>query len=149
MRNPVLLIMMLLLMAACSHPTSDEPTEVETEILDIWDNGNPKIVRYFDTNNGGRILFKETQYHPNGTKSLEGRYLNNKRDGIWKSWHDDGSLWSEGSFVAGQREGVGTVYFPNGQKQIEGHYKHGKRVGKWKYWDESGNLLNEAELPSE
>jgi antitoxin component YwqK of YwqJK toxin-antitoxin module len=78
---------------------------------------------------------------------MQGDYQNNKRTGIWKSWYEDGSLWSEGRFVNGKRDGLGTVYHPNGKKHIEGAYTNGKRTGVWRSWNENGELISEQTLP--
>ena len=78
---------------------------------------------------------------------MQGDYLNNKRSGTWKSWYEAGTLWSEGSFENGKREGSGIVYHPNGQKHIEGAYAEGKRTGVWRSWDETGELISEQTFP--
>ena len=114
-----------------------------SEIEDLWDNGNPKTVRFYKEEASGKILVMEKQYYPEGQLNMEGKFKNDLREGEWKSWYEDGTLWSSGSFKAGKRDGKGIVYHPNGSKNIEGTYEEGRRIGLWKAWDESGNILSE------
>jgi hypothetical protein len=50
----------------------------------------------------------------------EGNYINGKRNGLWKYWHE------------------------NGQVRCEGNYINGLKDGVWKYWDETGVLTEET-----
>lgn len=144
-------IAILLLIAAvfgfnsCMQNTEKMPLPDDSEIREIWDNGTPRTVWVFATVNGLKTAIKEIQYHANGVKSMEGPLKNNLRDGNWKSWYPDGSLWSVGSFKDGLRHGKGTVYHPNGNKFIEGTYVMGQRVGKWGWFDDAGNAISEEE----
>jgi antitoxin component YwqK of YwqJK toxin-antitoxin module len=142
-----ILFFMVSFFPACQQKAAQEE-DLTSEIIDIWDNGKPKIVRFFrEDESGQKILVREKQYYPEGALSMQGDYLNNKRTGTWKSWFEDGTLWSEGSFENGKREGPGIVYHPNGQKHIEGAYADGKRTGVWRSWDENGELISEQTLP--
>jgi membrane associated rhomboid family serine protease len=38
---------------------------------------------------------KRTQWHPNGLIAEEGNYVNGRRDGIWKGFHEDGTQYYE------------------------------------------------------
>jgi antitoxin component YwqK of YwqJK toxin-antitoxin module len=141
------LFLLISFLPACQQNAGQEEN-LTSEIIDIWDNGKPKIVRFFrEDESGQKILVREKQYYPEGSISMQGDYLNNKRSGIWKSWFEDGTLWSEGRFVEGKREGPGTVYHPNGKKHLEGQYKNGKRVGLWRAWNETGTLISEQTHP--
>lgn len=105
-----------------------------------YDNGNPMQERYFEIIDGNKVLTKEVIYYDNKVKKMEGAYKDSLRDGVWKAWHRDGSLWSEGNFVEGKRDGFGNTYYQNGARNIEGWYKDDKRVGKWNFYDSLGNL---------
>ncbi len=121
------------------------PTALRTEIVEIWDDGLPKLVQLFDLGNHAHQAVREIHYYPDGQKYMEGPLLEGKRHGKWQSWYKSGMLWSTGDFEAGLRQGRGTIYHSNGKKFMEGNYLHGKRVGKWKFWDQAGNSITEAE----
>jgi len=103
-----------------------------------YDNGNLKSEKTYLKKGGKEILIKETTYHPNGKKFIEGEYKDELRDGRWASWYDNGQLWSEGNFVKGESHGRRTVYYQNGKKYYEGNFNMGKRSGIWTFYDENG-----------
>jgi antitoxin component YwqK of YwqJK toxin-antitoxin module len=60
--------------------------------------------------------------HRNGQKSEERTWKNDKKDGLWTSWYD------------------------NGQKWFEKTYENGKKISE-KWWDKDGNLTREYPKP--
>ena len=60
--------------------------------------------------------------HRNGQKSSERTWKNDKKDGLWTSWYD------------------------NGQKWFEKTYENGKKISE-KWWDKDGNLTREYPKP--
>jgi len=129
--NITLIILFAILASNCSH----KPIE---EITATHDDGSPKIVKYFDEGEKGRILVKEIHYYADGKKKLEGSYKNTQRDGLWTSWYANGNIWSQSEYTDGIENGLYVVYHENGSKYYEGHYKKGNRVGKWTFWDLGG-----------
>jgi antitoxin component YwqK of YwqJK toxin-antitoxin module len=87
----------------------------------------------------------EVDYHPNGQKYMEGAYKENLREGKWTSWYEDGTLWSEGEFVAGESHGKTSVFHPNGQLHYKGSFNKGQRVGIWTFFDENGIKIKEID----
>ena len=61
-----------------------------------------------------------------------------KREGVWKSYYEDGSAWSETTFLVGVKNGKTISWFDNEQKRYEGFYRNGKESGKWIFWNEQG-----------
>lgn len=136
MQKLIITLIALAFMASCGK------TSVEKE---KYSDGKIKSEKTFNDENGEKELVKEVHYHPNGKKYIEGNYKDNKRDGYWASWYDNGQLWSEGEFKEGLSEGKRTVYHPNGKIYYEGTFKAGERVDIWKFYDESGKLTNEID----
>ena len=60
-------------------------------------------------------------YHDNGEKSLEGSYLYNKKNGLFK------------------------MYYQSGINSFRGEYLNGSGVGMWSYFDNNGNLIKEID----
>lgn len=133
---------LLITLLAMAFLVSCGKTSVETE---KYTDGKVKSEKTFKDTDGEKELMKEVHYHPNGKKYIEGNYKDNKRDGYWASWYDNGQLWSEGEFREGLSEGKRTVYHPNGKIYYEGTFKAGERVGMWKFYDENGKLTNEID----
>lgn len=115
-------------------------------IESTYDNGNPKVVKYYETIDGKKQVVKEEVYYENSNKKMEGEYINEKRNGKWSAWYEDGQLWSEGDYKEGKREGIGMVYHPNGKKYIESMYTQDEKTGKWRFYDSSGALLKEVDF---
>lgn len=144
MRILLIFISVVLFTHACNN--SNEPAAAQTtEIIEVWEDGLPKVVRLNALDDGQKIAVREIHYYPDGEKYLEGPLSNNKRHGLWKSYYKNGSLWSEGTFQNGVRHGKGVVYHANGNKYAEGDYLNGKRSGEWKWWNENGKSIDEQE----
>ncbi len=147
MKIKVLIIITLIsVFISCSGKKTSEITNNQsTEIIARYENGSMKTVRVFQEIDGEKVWVSEVHYHPNATKSMEGKIKNGERDGEWISWYDDGKIWSKGNFKNGKRVGMGFVYFPNGKVQIEGPYREGNRTGVWRSYNDQGNLISETD----
>lgn len=109
-----------------------------------YENGKPRVVKYYNKKAGELILEKEEVFYENQQKKMEGTYKNDLRNGSWKAWYEDGTLWSEGEYNNGKRSGLGIAYHENGKKYIEGMYREDARVGIWQFYDTSGMLIKEV-----
>ena len=99
------------------------------------------------------------------TKLEEGNYIDNQKDGLWKSYFSDGKIKHEITYIKGAAKGYAKMYYsngnireegtwnescwtgdyryyyPNGQIAYEWRYnQHGKREGEQKYYYENGNI---------
>ena len=87
------------------------------------------------------------EYHQNGQLKIEG--LNNiyrNREGLWVSYYDDGTKWSENFYSNGIKSGHSVTFFPSGNVRYVGEYRNDERFGTWKFYDEQGNLTNEEKF---
>jgi antitoxin component YwqK of YwqJK toxin-antitoxin module len=109
-----------------------------------YENGNPKIVKYYHKKGGDLVLDREVMYYENEQKKIEGKYSNKQRNGLWKAWYENGKLWSEGEYKDGKRNGKGISYYDNGKKYIEGMYHDDIRIGTWLFYDTTGILTKEV-----
>ena len=137
-------ILSVLFLTACENEQK-MPVALRTEIVEIWEDGLPKLVQLYGKLDGQEVVVREIHYYPDGQKWMEGPLLNGQRHGLWKSWFETGILWSEGSYENGKRQGKGTVYHPNGKKFHRGSYENGKRSGKWEWWDDDGDRISEKQ----
>jgi antitoxin component YwqK of YwqJK toxin-antitoxin module len=60
------------------------------------------------------------------------------RHGLFRAFHENGALASEGEYEHGQENGLWRDYHSNGQIAAEGHYANGAESGPWRYWDAAG-----------
>ncbi len=135
----LLACLLIVLISACKH----ELTQVTEE---IYDDGSPRVVRFYDESNGKKVLKNEKTYYKGLKVQTEGAYKDNKRDGLWIYYYDNGNKWSETEFKNGVNEGKSVTYYENGKVRYEGYYKNDVKTGKWKFYDESGKLEKEVDF---
>lgn len=100
----------------------------------------PWVIYYYDVVGKDSTWVEEKWFHENGVLQLEGKIVDNQREGVFKGYFPTGELMSVGKFVKGKREGKGKIYYENGKINIENEYRDGKPTGIWKVYDEEGNL---------
>lgn len=134
--NRILLITLIALFASsCTQKKVVEAT---------YENGEPRIVKYYDKKSGELVLNREIVFYENQQKKMEGTFKKEQRDGMWKAWYENGTIWSEGEYKDGKRNGLGISYHENGKKYIEGMYSEDARVGVWHFYDTTGVLIKEV-----
>ena len=74
-----------------------------------------------------------------GKKINEGKYINNKKVGIWNKYYSSGNLKSNITYISGQPDGYAKIYYDNGKLEEEGIWKGDKWVGEYKYYYANGN----------
>ncbi len=116
------------------------------EVEAKYENGNPKIERYYHKKGGVQILDREVVYYANKQVKMDGEYKDEVRDGLWRAWYENGTLWSEGEYKEGKRNGKGIYYYNNGKKYIEGMYSNDVRVGNWRFYDTTGVMTKEIDF---
>ena len=136
MKTPFIIAIFGLIFFACS-------TDTTRITVTIYPDGQVEHEQFFRIHNNDSILVKEIGYYTDGTKRIEGEYLDGKRNGRWTYWYEDGKKWSEANYQADVRHGKSTVWHENGRKYFEGNYKSGDRVGRWRFWDEDGTLMKD------
>jgi antitoxin component YwqK of YwqJK toxin-antitoxin module len=80
----------------------------------------------------GSIRFRYARYlSSDGTRWI--------RHGLFRAYHPNGSLASEGEYVDGLENGPWRDFHTNGNLAAEGLYKDGQEVGNWNFWHENGS----------
>ena len=142
MKKLLIIIMLALVAVACQDKQVRHVQKVayyhpETDL--------PWIIYYYDVVGNDSTWVEEKRYHENGVLELEGKIVDNKREGEFRGYYPTGELMSVGSFVKGKREGKGRLYYDNGQIHVENEHCNGKPCGKWKLYDEDGMLIFEGD----
>ncbi|MDA3944767.1 MAG: toxin-antitoxin system YwqK family antitoxin [Bacteroidetes bacterium] len=71
-------------------------------------------------------------YHPNGEKSSEGKLVDGKPDGYWRTYYEDGILKSEGNRLDFELDSLWKFYDEQGNLILEINYKQGIKDGERK-----------------
>lgn len=135
-----LAVISLAFFSCASQSPEKEIKEVQPEaITDTASNTLFTITAKQDsvTENGESIVRYES-----GAIKMRGIMKDGKREGLWKSWYEDGKQWSETTFAAGIKNGKTTTWYENGNKRYTGIYTNDLESGKWTYWDESGKEVS-------
>jgi len=74
------------------------------------------------------------------------QYKNDKKEGLWKEYYENGKLKAEGSYAAGLKEGLHKEWANDGVLLLEGYYKKGKANGLMKWFQEKGLLAGEGNM---
>jgi len=134
MKNLFLGLVIILAMVSC---TNKEVKVVE----EYFQNGSPKMLINYKLTMGDSTPLHRTDFHENGSKRMEGNFVDGKRDGEWMSWYANGVVWSKGYFKDGLRTGKSWAYYPSGNLYLKGSYKKGKKIGEWLVFDEEGIVI--------
>lgn len=69
------------------------------------------------------------------------------RHGLFRAYHRNGTLASEGNYEHGLEQGLWRDYHENGQLAAEGAYSAGEEVGRWRYWNDRGEPDPDEDRP--
>ncbi len=103
-----------------------------------YDDGVTKAVSQFSAD--GRTTMTRA-FFPNGKPMAEGRFVDEKREGLWKFYSEqDGALISEENYRNGKKEGVAKNFFP-GQGVAElSNFRDGIHEGTWEQYYADGKV---------
>ncbi len=129
-------------LVSCSNQADKKASEeVKTTLTPTInpDSTNFTIVSAQDTaTSDGESISR----YKSGAVKMQGMMKDSKREGLWKSFYENGVQWSESTYVGGIKFGKTTTWYENGNKRYEGFYTNDKESGIWTFWDEAGVLVN-------
>lgn len=86
-----------------------------------------------------------TLYWVTGKKQAEGKYLDQKKDSIWRFFDGNELLLSEENYKAGKKEGLSTTYYPGTSQVFEKKaYKNDLQDGVCQEFYSSGQKKSEG-----
>ena len=83
-------------------------------------------------------------FYQDGALRYEARYRRGVPHGVAYGYYPEGNLKTQDSYKRGLRNGMAVGYYHNGTTKSETLYKNGKKHGVHKEYDEDGNLIYEA-----
>jgi antitoxin component YwqK of YwqJK toxin-antitoxin module len=99
--------------------------------------------------NKGKRRGKWVTFHPNGFIHIEGTYMNDKKNGIFKTFDKRGDLltlekYRDDRLVVDSEESVildlRNTYYPDGTVKSTGGYVDGMKEGTHRYYNKEGNI---------
>lgn len=73
-------------------------------------------------------------------KKTEGKYVNSKKEGVWKTYFPSGKIKQEITYVHNRPNGYAKIYYEDGKLSEEGIWKGNKWVGNYKFYHKNGQL---------
>ncbi len=72
--------------------------------------------------------------------NTEGKYVDNKKEGLWKTYFASGQIKQEITYVNNRPDGYAKIYYENGKVSEEGIWKGNKWVGEYKFYHKNGQV---------
>ena len=116
-----------MLMACNSQEGQSQDSKTESEQTEQVQQGSEPFVEVYD----------------NGQPKIKGLLVDGERDGLWVSFYEDGTRWSEENYREGKRDGRTINFHPNGHLRYRGQYVDDEKTGLWQFYDEEGKLAKE------
>ena len=138
-----LITALLLGMIACGDASTEKQIPEKIQQPEP-STANPPVNTSPNGSNTGLKQGEYLEYYPSGILKIKGFHnqaLN--RDGLWISYYEEGTKWSESYYLDGKRDGHSITFYPNGQIRYVGEYKKDEKIGTWTFYDEAGNLTHE------
>lgn len=137
--------------------------QIEEEI--IFENGESKSYKFYymdgqimEEQNEINGVFVTTKYFYKTYDNIEGKKINDKWQGSYKSYYDNGQIEKIGFYQNNLQQRQWKYYFEDGQLHAVGSYKNGDgtnpgdsgipthgREGKWKIYHENGQLSEDKD----
>ncbi|MEO6903088.1 MAG: hypothetical protein ABI315_08040 [Bacteroidia bacterium] len=103
----------------------------------FYDTGIPWAMSVFSKN--GKVNYVK-HFGAGGKLTGEGKYVDEKKDSLWRFYDDDEKLLSEEFYIDGIKNGRAKVYYVNGKVCEDKMWKNGKLNGLSKKYFESGEI---------
>jgi antitoxin component YwqK of YwqJK toxin-antitoxin module len=71
----------------------------------------------------------------------EGNYVNDMKEGLWKTYYANGTLAYQGNYIQGNPDGKHIYYYDDGKIQEEQNYVNGIKEKNWYKFNEEGQLF--------
>jgi antitoxin component YwqK of YwqJK toxin-antitoxin module len=84
-----------------------------------------------------------TMYYPNSFIASKGKYINQKKEGVWKFFSSsvNGYLINDESYKNDKKNGLSVKYFPDSTVAEKINYLNGRKDGEWLQYYPGGKLF--------
>jgi antitoxin component YwqK of YwqJK toxin-antitoxin module len=101
----------------------------------FFDDGKVMIEQNYKL---GKLDGKQTTYHPNGKVKSEISFIEDRQNGAFVFYHDNGTKYQEGTYKESAIEGVLKTYYPNGKLKESVTLVNGAENGAFEEYSEAG-----------
>jgi uncharacterized protein len=108
-------------------------------------NDNGLLISQGIVDEAGNKNGRWKDFYPDSTLFAEGQFTDNRRTGQWKFYNQSGKMEQTGTFNAGRPDGVWTWYYPDGSILREEEYFQGEREGPFVEYSPDGQEIAKGE----
>ncbi len=109
---------------------------------------NGESIRYHNEKPSSIDMYKDNKKNGlckvyslrDGSLYKEVNYVNDKKEGLVKTYEPDGKLKTEAVYKNDHKAGAYKMYHNNGRIKISGAYQKYKKVGKWTWYKSDGSV---------
>ncbi len=105
-----------------------------------FQSGKLKTILMYDSINSAKAKL----YYETGEMLAEGRYTNNKKEGMWISYGAKNIKVEQGTFLDGKKYGPWKTFYEDGTVSMEVYFENDLEQGPVKYYYLDGKLKQEA-----
>lgn len=84
---------------------------------------------------------KKLPAYPAEAKVEEGKFVDSKKIGVWKTYFPEGNIKSEITYINNRPSGYAKMFYPNGKVQEEGNWENNRWVGAYKSYYGNGQTF--------
>ena len=85
----------------------------------------------------------ESVHYDSGQLKEQGRVVEGKREGPWRTWYESGELRVTKHYVAGEARGALRTFYRNGRLKLETSVIGSRIVGRTREWHANGQLKSD------
>ena len=114
MNRLALIIIITALFTACSSDVEKQKGVLSKNemVMSQFANGAAQVTWEYGDVDGKRLPVYQREYNEDSTLFKAGPLKGQRREGEWKSYYRDGTLWSENIYKNGLINGKTITYFP-------------------------------------
>lgn len=121
------------------HFMDDKPTGIFKNYYDESDS--LEVIRAFS--DSGQVCYAHF-FYSTGALWAEGKYVNEKRDSIWKFYDDVQRLVLKSQYVNGKKEGKSVIFYPDGNTLEVKTWVNDSEQGPFQQYFDEGGLKEEG-----
>ena len=120
--------------------TQSEVNELELRISYTGSKDSPITIKTQYCKGTTLKCGKQIKIAPNGVVIFRANYINDKYDGLVRSYYLSGKLKESREYIEGKETNTRTLYYENGKIESSQMYVDNKREGEGKKYYESGKI---------
>jgi antitoxin component YwqK of YwqJK toxin-antitoxin module len=94
----------------------------------------------------------QTEYYPSGKVRIRATYKDDRPEGVWREYDEEGKIeksyiYKNGIVIGegivtenGEKDGFWKEFYENGQLRAEGNYNKDRKTGEWKFYHRNGKI---------